>query len=268
MNWLRRSLGLLGVMAVWEIGARLMHHVLFPPFSRVVPAFVGLFVSGEIWDDIQVSLVNISWGFGVASVIGFLVAIVIVQSKTADMILMPIVDAMRPVAALTIFPLIILLLGLGTKSKAFVIFWTSWPAIVLNTIQGIRMVDLAVIEAAQLDGCSHWGLLRPIKIPLAFPTILTGFRIGLSGGWISLVSAEMLGSSKGLGYSILAYSQTFRFPEMYAIVILIALIGLGMNVVLAFLQEWLQRTLEGGDSPFIRFHDRAASFALDTMDGD
>ena len=172
---------------------------------------------------------------------------------------MPVVDAMRPIAALTLFPLIILILGLGIQAKAFVIFWTAWPAVLLNTLEGLRQVDRSVQEAASLDGAGKGAQLWQIDLPLARSMILTGWRIGLSGGWISLVSAEMLGSKAGLGYAILAYSQTFRFPETYAVVLTIAMLGLFMNTALAAIQN--QEGLDG--SPFVRYHDRAASFVLD-----
>jgi sulfonate transport system permease protein len=155
-------------------------------------------------------------------------------------IVMPVVDAVRPVAALTVFPLLILILGLGVWSKMFVIFWTAWPPILLSTVQSIRQVDRTLLEAARLDGAGRWALLRHITLPLASPGILTGLRIGLSTGWISLVAAEMLGASRGLGYTILSSSQTFQFPTMYATIILIALIGLAMNAVLAGIQQLME----------------------------
>jgi ABC-type nitrate/sulfonate/bicarbonate transport system permease component len=95
---------------------------------------------------------------------------------------------------------------------------------------------------------------------------MTGLRIGLSGGWISLIASEMLGGSKGLGYSILSYSQTFRFPEMYATILLIAFLGLAMNVILAAIQRRLDYEEEDNhESRFIRFGDRAVGWALDSL---
>jgi len=263
---MRRLIGLFFILMVWEGSARILHHPIFVPVSRVLPALAHLVFSGEAWTHAATSLRHILLGFSLATGIGLTLGILITESQTLDLILAPVIDAMRPIAALTIFPLLILLLGLGLWSKVFVIFWTAWPAVLLNTAQGIRKVDPSTKEAAQLDGAGRWPLLCSISFPLALPTIMTGLRIGMSGGWISLVSAEMLGSSAGLGYSILAYSQTFRFPEMYATVILIAALGLAMNVSLAWLQSRLDFDREvSHESPFLRFHDRAAGWGLDSL---
>lgn len=262
---MKRSIGILALLVVWELGARARQSPLFPPMTESLLSAVKLARTGEIFPDIAASLRTIVLGFGIAATIGFALGILVTEWKFINTVLGPVIDAMRPIAALTIFPLLILLLGLGVWSKAFVIMWTSWPAVVLNTAQGIRKVDQEVIEAGQLDGAGRWPLLLRIKLPLAAPMIMTGLRIGLSGGWISLVSAEMLGSSEGLGFSILAYSQTFRFPEMYATIIFIATIGLTMNIVMAWIQNRTDYQEVSRESPFIRFGDRASSFALDSL---
>ena len=179
--------------------------------------------------------------------------------------LSPLVDLMRPIAALTLFPLIILLLGLGPMARAVVIFWTAWPAIVLNTEQAIRTVDRSVIEAARVEGGTNWEVFWHIIRPLATTTTLTGVRIGLSGGYISIVAAEMLGAQAGLGYAVLVYSQSFRFAPMYAMILSIGLWGLLMNLGLAWLQTYTDYEGESHVSSFLRFGDRAGSFALDSV---
>ena len=146
-------------------------------------------------------------------------------------------------AALAFFPLLILLLGLGVTAKAFVIFWTAWPAILINTMHGIQQADRRIIEAATLDGATRHDLLWHIELPLALPTIIAGLRIGASGGWISLVAAEMLGSSAGLGFAVLSYSQSFQFPAMYAAIVCIAATGLVVNQSLYLVQAHIERHL-------------------------
>lgn len=235
---------------------------MFPPLTIVLPSLAALAASGELLRHAATSLETITLGFTLATAIGFSLGVLIVQVPASRAVIMPVVDAVRPVAALTLFPLLILLLGIGTWSKVFVIFWTAWPAVLLNTAHGLDKVDADVRSAAQIDGAGRLALFRYIELPLAFPMIMTGLRIGLSGGWISLVSAEMLGSSSGLGYSILAYSQTFRFPQMYAVIITIAFIGLAMNVCLSaiqFISDWEKTYVE---SPFVRFGDRASAWNI------
>ncbi len=224
----------------WEAMARVLMSPVFPPLSRVAEALWGLLVSGEAWRHTTVSLQHIGVGFGLAALMGGVLGILMTQYIVVGVVVMPLVDSVRPIAALTIFPLLILVLGLGLWSKAFVIFWTAWPAILLSTVQSIRQVDPAVREAAYLDGAGRWSLLAAVVLPLASPGLVMGLRIGMGGGWISLVAAEMLGSSAGLGYLVLTSSQMFRFPTMYAAIVMIALVGLAMNSVLAVIQHVLE----------------------------
>jgi NitT/TauT family transport system permease protein len=84
-------------------------------------------------------------------------------------------------------------------------------------------------------------VMRIVKIPLASQEIMTGIRIGLSGGWISLIAAEMLGSNRGLGFSILMSANTFRFADIYSSIVIVALIGLAMNYGLFKIQAYIKR---------------------------
>jgi NitT/TauT family transport system permease protein len=240
----QRLSGFAVLAIVWELTARSVSNPIFPPLTRVLPALAALLLSGEIVPHILASLQIVLVGFAVASFFGITLGLAVAEFRLIDTIISPLVDTMRPIAALTIFPLLILAFGLGTSARVFVIFWTAWPPILLNTVQAIRKVDVNVLEAAQLDGAGRGALLRFFKIPLAGPFLLTGLRIGMGTGWISLVASEMLGSSRGLGFSILAYSQTFRFPEMYAVIILIALLGLCMNLSLGLAQNLINESEE------------------------
>lgn len=262
---MHRVLGLAGVLIVWEVAARGLGSPMLPPFSAAGMALWSMLASGAALPHIAESLTNVLLGFCVAVALGIIIGTAVVQSSMLDQIVGPVVDSMRPIAALTLFPLLILLMGIGRSAKVFIIFWTAWPAVLLNTAQGLRKIDASIREAAQTEGAGRWPLLRYISFPLAMPSIMTGLRIGLSGGWISLVASEMLGSQRGLGYSILAYSQTFRFPEMYATIILIGLIGLGMNLILAAIQRRLDWEEHHEASPFYRFGDRAIGFGLDSL---
>lgn len=263
---MKRLGGFLLLLLLWEVIARRVNSPLLSPVSAVLPASWRLLISGELFLHARTSLINILIGFSLAVSVGLTLGVSITQFKTLRSMLMPIVDAMRPVAALTLFPVILVALGLGIASKAFVIFWTAWPAIILNTAEGIYRVDKSITEAAQLDGAGRWALLRHIIIPLALPIIMTGIRIGASGGWISLVAAEMLGASAGLGYAVLGYSQTFHFAEMYAVILTIAVLGLAMNVCLAYAQDKLDYDKEASRAEkYLRFGDRAIGWNLDSV---
>lgn len=194
-----------------------------------------------MWEHVGASVSIVLCGFLVAAGVGFGAGVGVALSRWFGAVLGPLADAVRGVPALAVFPLIIVALGLGLTSKVFVIFWTAWPAVFLSTITAIRQVDRHVHEAAQLDGAGRYALLVRVTLPLASMGILTGLRVGLSGGWISLTAAEMLGASRGLGYFVLSSSQAFQFPDMYAGVVLIAGLGFAMNRLLLMAQGAIGR---------------------------
>jgi ABC-type nitrate/sulfonate/bicarbonate transport system permease component len=214
---------------------------MLPPLPDVALALGGLLRSGELVGHISASLQTVMLGYGSAVLCGLVLGTALSQSRALASLLTPAIDALRPIAALSFFPLLILLFGIGQTSKAIVIFWTAWPPVLLATVQSIGTVDPSTVEAAHIDGASPYRTLRHIALPLALPGILTGMRIGMSGGWIGLVSAEMLGSSAGLGHAVLSFSQSFQFPQMYAVIGAIALCGLALNQLLLAVQVLVER---------------------------
>ena len=243
---LRRARPLLGplfILLVWQNVAFAARSPLLPGVEAVAAALWPMLLSGELLRHAAVSLQTVLLGYGAAVGCGLALGVLMAQSSALRAALMPAVDAMRPIAALSFFPLLILLFGIGQTSKAVVIFWTAWPAVLLSTTQGLLTVDRATVEAASIDGAGRWRVLHHISLPLALPAILTGMRIGMSGGWIGLVSAEMLGSSAGLGHAVLAYGQSFQFGAMYAVIAIIALCGLLLNQLLLCIQTYVERTL-------------------------
>lgn len=188
----------------------------------------SLAVSGEILPHLGASLAVVVAGFGLAAVAGFALALVLYSLPAASRRVLPAVDALRTISAIALMPAVIVLVGLGFAAKALVIFWTAWPAVLVNTMHGLASVDADVRGAARLDGCGTWSLLR-VLVPAAALTIAAGLRLAVGGAWISLVAAEMLGSNSGLGFLVLAKSQAFDFPGMWAAVAFIGGTGLFMN---------------------------------------
>jgi NitT/TauT family transport system permease protein len=240
---LRRILGLLALLVVAQNVSHATKSPMLPDVPAVAVALWDLVLSGVLAQHSQASLLTLAVGILGAVVVGVTLGVAMATLQTLDTVIMPVVDVLRPIAALALFPLLILLFGLGLTPKAAVIFWTAWPPILLSTVQGLRTVDPAVVEAAQIDGAGRWRVLRSITFPLALPAILTGIRIGVSAGWVGLVSAEMLGASAGLGYAVLLYSQAFQFGAMYASIVAIAVLGLLVNQSVLLLQTVVERDL-------------------------
>jgi NitT/TauT family transport system permease protein len=242
-DWLFNVLGFAIAILLWEFVSKGLGSVYFPEASKVACNTFQLILTGNYWGHILSSMQIVVIGFFVAVVFGFIVGITISLSRVLRLLAMPIVDSVRGISALSMFPLIIIILGLGIESRILVIFWTAWPAVALSTINGLANVNKDIVEAGQLFGMNNFQVLFYLKIPLASQELMTGAKIGLSGGWISLVAAEMLGSSRGLGYFVLQSANTFHYPDIYSTIIVIAVLGLGMNIGMSKLQRSIKKKI-------------------------
>jgi NitT/TauT family transport system permease protein len=240
----RKGSGIAVLIVLWEIVARVTASPLMPATGPIAGALVEMVADGIVARNMSVSLVTIAGGFGLATVLGVTLGVIMAQWDLMHAVVSPVVDLLRPVTALTFFPLLILFLGLGVESKMVVIFWQAWPSVVLATVLGMRAVDQYAVEAATLDGADRFALLRHITFPLAQPTIVTGLRIALGAAWMALLAAEMLGSNAGLGYAVLAYSQSFEFAKLYAAIVVVALSGLVLNQLMHVVQQFAERNVQ------------------------
>ena len=186
------------------------------------------------------SLLHIAGGYLFALLFGFAGGTLSFLFPVLDRALSPLLDAARSISALALFPAIILLVGIGTESKWLVIFWTSWASLWLTTLHGLKSTDPQLIDAVLLDTANPLRVLFHVRLPLALPVMMTGMRLALSGAWISLVAAEMLGSNAGLGFYIMQSSQTFRFPELYSAVLAVALFNAFSQHILYRLQLYIE----------------------------
>ena len=241
-----RLSGLLALAAIWQIAGHFYESPALPTLSRVLETMYYYIRDGTFKRHAAASLNIILYGIGAAAVFGFVLGLFMFRYRAFRAAVLPVVESVRGVPALTLFPLLIVLFGLGTFSRVFIISWTAWPAIVLSTIHSLE-VDGSVIDAAQTSGASDWRIVLSIRIPMAAQGIITGLRIGVGGGWISLMAAEMLGATRGLGFFLLWSAQSFQFERVYASIIVIASIGGIMNGLLIVLQKKIN-LITGGNA--------------------
>ena len=241
-----RLSGLLALATVWQMAGHFYVSPALPTLSRVLETMYYYIRDGTFIRHAAASLSIIFCGIGAAAVFGFVLGLLMFRYKAFRVAVLPVVESVRGVPALTLFPLLIVLFGLGTFSRVFIISWTAWPAIVLSMLHSLD-VDENITGAAQTSGASDWRIIFSIRIPMAAAGLFTGLRIGVGGGWISLMAAEMLGATRGLGFFLLWSAQSFQFERVYAAIIIIAALGGAMNGMLLFVQKNLSR-ITGGNA--------------------
>jgi NitT/TauT family transport system permease protein len=229
-----RSIGLILFLILWETAPRLgwLRSTYLAPPSRVAYALYLLALRGELTRHVLVSLQRVALGLLVSTIVGVALGLFIGYFKSIDRILSLLFQMFRQMSAFALFPVFILLFGLGELSKTIIIFWASlWP-ILLNTSSGVKNIDPVLVRSAKSMGASRPFIFVSVILPAAAPEIFTGIRLGGSYCVMAVVAAEMIGASSGLGYLVLYSEETSNVPEMYAGIVGLAILGIGLNWVL------------------------------------
>lgn len=237
------AIGIISFLMLWQLASSLLNNPAVPSAADVLKTLLEILKSENVYTNILATLKLVLIGVFMAFLVGFLFGVICEASETINNLLSPILGGARNVAAITLFPLLIVLFGIGDFPRIIVIFWTAFPAIMLSTIQGLNSIEKSLIEAGQNLGCNTLQMYRYIKIPLALPQILNGLRIGIGNGFIAIVVAEMLGASKGLGFMVLWTTQSFKYQQTYAYILIIAIVGGLINLTMNYYIKKLERKI-------------------------
>ena len=250
---LRRSLStrwislltLVALLAIWwaVTATGVIEPLFLPPPSAVLQKAWLLATTGymdsTLWQHLAASLSRIGLGLGFAVLTAVPVGIAIGANRVARGILDPLIEFYRPIPPLAYLPLIVIWCGIGELSKVLLIYLAIFAPIAIATATGVRTVDPAKLRAAQSLGASRAQLIRHVILPSALPDILTGVRIGLCVGWSTLVAAELIAATSGLGFMVQSAAQFLVTDVVVLGILVIALIAFAMEMGLRALQRKL-----------------------------
>lgn len=227
----------------WELLSRsgVVDSSVIPPFTRVIAALVDGLLDGTLLSHMGISLYRAGAAFGIAVAVAIPLGLLMGSFDRFEEVVDPLLQLFRQTSALAIYPVFILLLGLGEVSKVSIICWAAFFPILLNTISGVKLVDRRLIEMARVFGATRGQVFRRVVLPAATPAIFVGLRLSATIALLLLVAAEMIGAKKGLGFLIINAQYNFQIPLMFASIVLLAIIGLVINYVLLALQNRLCR---------------------------
>lgn len=228
----------------WAVTALGYIDALFLPAPQdILSRIARLVTTGYMDATLQQHLAASLWRIGLAMLAAVLLAvptgIAIGRSRIARGIFDPLIELYRPVPPLAYLPLIVIWFGIGELSKVLLIYLAIFAPIAIATASGVRNVDPTRIRAAQSLGATQWQLLRHVIIPSALPDILTGLRIGLGVGWSTLVAAELVAATLGLGFMVQSASQFLATDVVVSGILVIALIAFVLETGLRHLQRKL-----------------------------
>ncbi|MBV4538523.1 taurine ABC transporter permease TauC [Pseudomonas urmiensis] len=197
------------------------------------------YMDASLWQHLGASLGRIGLALAAATLTAIPVGIAIGYNRIARGILDPLIEFYRPIPPLAYLPLIVIWCGIGELSKVLLIYLAIFAPIAIATATGVRTVDPAKLRAAQSLGASKAQLIRHVILPSALPDILTGIRIGLGVGWSTLVAAELIAATSGLGFMVQSASQFLVTDVVVLGILLIALIAFALEMGLRALQRKL-----------------------------
>ncbi|MGV1788885.1 aliphatic sulfonate ABC transporter permease SsuC [Rhizobium sp. A37_96] len=228
------------VIAAWQLGSSFgwISTRIMPSPAAVVVAFWQTTISGQLPNNILVSAGRAFAGLLVGGSIGFLLGIANGVSRLSEQLTDTTLQMLRTIPHLAMVPLVILWFGIGEESKLFLTALGVLFPIYLNTYHGVRNVDRGLIEMGRVYGMSNWTLFRKIIFPGALPSILVGLRFALGIMWLTLIVAESIAASSGIGYM----ANNAREFGMTDVVVLTLVI----YAILGKLADVVARTIERG----------------------
>ncbi|WP_210642349.1 MULTISPECIES: taurine ABC transporter permease TauC [unclassified Pseudomonas] len=240
------GLTLIALLAIWwaVTASGLIEPLFLPSPSAVLQKGWLLATSGymdsTLWQHLAASLQRIGVGLLFAVLTAVPVGIAIGANRVARGVLDPLIEFYRPIPPLAYLPLIVIWCGIGELSKVLLIYLAIFAPIAIATATGVRTVDPAKLRAAQSLGATRAQLIRHVIVPSALPDILTGIRIGLGVGWSTLVAAELIAATSGLGFMVQSAAQFLVTDVVVLGILVIALIAFAMEMGLRALQrKWV-----------------------------
>ena len=228
---MRKVFILIMLAVAWEIYARLLNNpLLFPTFFATLEALKDAIVSGGLlgkaWTSIKVLLIGYSAGIALAA----LLTVVAITSRFGTDLLETLTSMFNPLPAIALLPLALLWFGLGNGSLVFVLIHSVLWAVALNTHSGFLSVSNTMRMVGRNYGLRGLSYVGRILIPAAFPSILTGLKIGWAFAWRTLIAAELVfgvsSGSGGLGWFIYENKNQLEIPSVFAGLFTVIVIGL------------------------------------------
>ncbi|EOR8686289.1 taurine ABC transporter permease TauC [Escherichia coli] len=241
------SIGTLAVLLTvwWTVAAlQLISPLFLPPPQQVLAKLLTIagpqgFMDATLWQHLAASLTRIVLALLAAVLIGIPVGIAMGLSPTVRGILDPIIELYRPVPPLAYLPLMVIWFGIGETSKILLIYLAIFAPVAMSALAGVKSAQQVRIRAAQSLGASRAQVLWFVILPGALPEILTGLRIGLGVGWSTLVAAELIAATRGLGFMVQSAGEFLTTDVVLAGIAVIAIIAFLLELGLRALQRRL-----------------------------
>lgn len=230
-----------GILIIWELAVRsnMITSDLLPAPTEIFVDAWNLLQTGELQKNLSISLYRATVGFLLGGSIGFVLGVLNGTSKVSRLLLDSTVQMLRNIPHLSLIPLLILFMGIGETSKITLVAIGCLFPVYINTYHGITSIDPGLMEMGRSYGMSRAKLFTKIIFPSALPTILVGVRYALGVMWTTLIVAETVSSSSGVGYMANDAQQFTNMDTILLCIIIYALFGKVSDLIAKNLEDLL-----------------------------
>ncbi|MFE9776443.1 ABC transporter permease [Streptomyces sp. NPDC005931] len=246
-----RAAALAAVLGLWQLLTSLdvdvwLRFSQFPTVTDVAHAFADRLAGADYWTDLTDSLTRILTGFLLAAMLGVAGGVLVARSRLAEDLLGPLLEVVRPIPAIALVPVAILLFPSDEQGIVFITFTAAFFPVLVSTRHAVRALTPVWEEAVLTMGGGRWRILGSVVLPGALPGVFGGLSVGIGVSWICVISAEMISGQYGVGYrtwqdyTIVDYSGVF--VGMVTIGVLGWLTSTAVELLGRRLTRWLPRT--------------------------
>ncbi|MBA4698381.1 MAG: ABC transporter permease [Ruminococcus sp.] len=240
--------GILSVLVIWQLAVMLgwVEARMLPAPTTILDTLIdklgskapdGNVLSVNILASLQVALS----GFLTAIVIGVPLGLLMGWWTYADRFIRPIFELIRPIPPIAWIPLVVVWMGVGLQAKALIIFFTAFVPCVINSYTGIKLTSQTLIDVSKTFGAPNWQIFIKVGVPSSLPMVFAGIRVALGNSWSTLVAAEMLAASAGLGYMI-QIGRTVARPDIVIVgMVVIGAVGAVLSMFLSRAEKYFLR---------------------------
>lgn len=228
------------VLAIWWITTELnfASPVLLPRLDDTLGKFFSLLISAEALPDLRATVYRTILGFGIASFFGIIGGLVIGKYAGIYKTFEIVIEFFRSLPATAMFPLFLLIFGIGSASKIAIAVFISFWVVLLNSAYGVIHSSKTRTKAAKSFSATDWQIFKDVTVMEALPQIVVGLRTAMSLSLIVVVVSEMfIGSSSGLGQKIYDSYLTYETANLYAWLLIVGLVGYVLNKFFAFFEK-------------------------------
>jgi NitT/TauT family transport system permease protein len=228
--WLVRIGSVAVVVALWQVLT--VNHVrlwlrfdTLPTVTEIATAFARRVAAEDYWLDLGQSLIRILTGFALAAMVGVVTGIMLGRSSKAANVFGPLVELARPIPAIAIVPVAILLFPSDEAGIVFITFLAAYFPIMVSTRHAVRALPTLWEDSVRTLGGNRWDVLVRVVLPGILPGVFGGLSVGIGVAWICVISAEMISGRLGVGYRTWQAYTVLAYPEVFVGIITIGVLG-------------------------------------------